>query len=198
MVRRTIHCSVHVSPAWCLPDCTHTRPELERASLISSCIGFVPVHLALNTSKPWACSMNVSVATCHWLPHADTFFCVVDLHAITMPHDPKALRESSHATAAAYIAAGVDPSKSSIFMQSHVAGHSELTWLLGCYTPIGWLERMIQFKVRTLLLRRGGFCITGARQKNLPACHSKHGCHSSGPSAVCPACVGAQTAQTAD
>ena len=79
--------------------------------------------------------------------YADTFFCVVDLHAITVPHEPKDLREASHATAAAYIAAGVDPSKSSIFMQSHVAGHSELTWLLGCYTPIGWLERMIQFKV---------------------------------------------------
>ena len=80
---------------------------------------------------------------------ADTFFCVVDLHAITMPHDPKALREASHATAAAYIASGIDPDKSSIFMQSHVPGHSELTWLLGCYTPLGWLERMIQFKART-------------------------------------------------
>lgn len=80
---------------------------------------------------------------------ADTFFCVVDLHAITMPHDPKALREASHATAAAYIASGISPDKSSIFMQSHVPGHSELTWLLGCYTPLGWLERMIQFKART-------------------------------------------------
>lgn len=82
---------------------------------------------------------------------ADTFFCVVDLHAITMPHDPKALRAASHATAAAYLAAGVDSIKSSIFMQSHVSGHSELTWLLGCYTPIGWLERMIQYKVRVEL-----------------------------------------------
>ena len=78
---------------------------------------------------------------------ADTFFCVVDLHAITMPHDPKALRQASHSTAAAYLAAGVDTSKSSIFMQSHVPGHSELAWLLGCYTPIGWLQKMIQFKV---------------------------------------------------
>ena len=66
-----------------------------------------------------------------------------------MPHEPKALREASHATAAAYIASGIDPDKSSIFMQSHVPGHSELTWLLGCYTPLGWLERMIQFKARS-------------------------------------------------
>lgn len=79
---------------------------------------------------------------------ADTFFCVVDLHAITVPHDAKALRQASHSTAAAYLAAGVDTAKSSIFMQSHVPGHSELAWLLGCYTPIGWLQKMIQFKVR--------------------------------------------------
>jgi hypothetical protein len=82
---------------------------------------------------------------------ADTFFCVVDLHAITVPHDALALRHASHATAAAYMASGIDTSKSSIFMQSHVTGHSELAWLLGCYTPIGWLERMTQFKVCTPL-----------------------------------------------
>ena len=64
-----------------------------------------------------------------------------------MPHDAKELRQASHTTAAAYLAAGIDPKQSSIFMQSHVPGHSELTWLLGCYTPIGWLERMVQFKV---------------------------------------------------
>ncbi|KAL3903215.1 MAG: hypothetical protein SGILL_010528, partial [Bacillariaceae sp.] len=76
----------------------------------------------------------------------ENFFCVVDLHAITMPHDPKELRESTLSSAALYIAAGIDPAKSSIFVQSHVSAHSELTWLLSCITPMNWLERMIQFK----------------------------------------------------
>ncbi|KAL3930682.1 MAG: hypothetical protein SGARI_004412 [Bacillariaceae sp.] len=78
----------------------------------------------------------------------ENFFCVVDLHAITMPHDPKDLRESTLSSAALYIAAGecIDPAKSSIFVQSHVSAHSELTWLLNCITPMNWLERMIQFK----------------------------------------------------
>lgn len=73
----------------------------------------------------------------------------MDLHAITVPHDAKELRAASHSTAAGYIAAGIDPQKSRIFMQSHVPGHSELQWLLGCYTPLGWLERMIQFKEKS-------------------------------------------------
>lgn len=90
--------------------------------------------------------MPFSDAFRHVSPCADTFFCVVDLHAVTLPHDPKTLREASHSTAASYIASGVDTNKSSIFMQSHVPGHSELMWLLGCYTPLGWLERMVQFK----------------------------------------------------
>eukprot|EP00549_Striatella_unipunctata_P011391 CAMPEP_0118693854 /NCGR_PEP_ID=MMETSP0800-20121206/12160_1 /TAXON_ID=210618 ORGANISM="Striatella unipunctata, Strain CCMP2910" /NCGR_SAMPLE_ID=MMETSP0800 /ASSEMBLY_ACC=CAM_ASM_000638 /LENGTH=439 /DNA_ID=CAMNT_0006592177 /DNA_START=80 /DNA_END=1399 /DNA_ORIENTATION=- len=76
----------------------------------------------------------------------ENFFCVVDLHAITMPHDPVALRESTLASAALYIAAGIDPDKSKIFVQSHVAAHSELSWLLNCVTPMNWLERMIQYK----------------------------------------------------
>ncbi|KAG7354990.1 tryptophanyl-tRNA synthetase [Nitzschia inconspicua] len=76
----------------------------------------------------------------------EKFFCVVDLHAITMPHDPKELRESTLSSAALYIAAGIDPAKSNIFVQSHVPAHSELTWLLNCITPLNWLERMIQFK----------------------------------------------------
>lgn len=64
-----------------------------------------------------------------------------------MPHDPKALRQASHSTIASYLAAGIDPDKSSLFIQSHVPQHAELAWLLGCYTPLGWLERMTQFKV---------------------------------------------------
>lgn len=76
----------------------------------------------------------------------ENFFCVVDLHAITMPHDPKELGENSLAVSALYIAAGIDPTKSSIFIQSHVPAHSELAWLLNCATPMNWLERMIQYK----------------------------------------------------
>ncbi len=76
----------------------------------------------------------------------DTFFCVVDLHAITVPHDPAQLAESTRRTAALYLASGIDPARSCVFVQSHVSAHSELTWLLNCVTPLNWLERMIQFK----------------------------------------------------
>ena len=76
----------------------------------------------------------------------DTFFCVVDLHAITVPHDPSRLAEDTLSTAALYLACGIDPSQSTVFVQSHVPAHSELCWLLNCVTPLNWLERMIQFK----------------------------------------------------
>jgi len=76
----------------------------------------------------------------------ENYFCVVDLHAITMPHDPKDLEESTLSSAALYLAAGIDPEKSKVFIQSHVPAHSELSWLLNCATPMNWLERMIQFK----------------------------------------------------
>lgn len=76
----------------------------------------------------------------------ENFFCVVDLHAITVPQDPGELEESTLASAALYIAAGIDPTKSKVFVQSHVSAHAELAWLLNCATPMNWLERMIQFK----------------------------------------------------
>jgi tryptophanyl-tRNA synthetase len=108
--------------------------------------------------------------------HADTFFCVVDLHAITVPHDPADLRSSTRTMAATYLAAGIDPKRvrgmqgfkqapthshshilptlpllpqSTVFVQSHVSAHAELQWLLNCVTPIGWLNRMIQFKEKS-------------------------------------------------
>ncbi|EED93772.1 predicted protein [Thalassiosira pseudonana CCMP1335] len=74
------------------------------------------------------------------------FFCVVDMHAITVPQDPGELEESTLTSAALYIAAGIDPTKSKVFVQSHVSAHAELAWLLNCATPMNWLERMIQFK----------------------------------------------------
>ena len=76
----------------------------------------------------------------------ECLFCIVDLHAITVPQDPAALRSSIRQTAAAYIASGIDPKQSIIFQQSAVSGHSELGWLLSCLTPLGWLNRMTQFK----------------------------------------------------
>ncbi len=80
----------------------------------------------------------------------DTFFCVVDLHAITVPHDPAVLAEHTLTTAALYLACGIDPTRSTVFVQSHVSAHSELCWLLNCLTPLNWLERMIQFKEKAL------------------------------------------------
>jgi tryptophanyl-tRNA synthetase len=76
----------------------------------------------------------------------DCIFCIVDLHALTQPQDPVQLRNSTREVTAAYIAAGIDPERCLIFNQSAVAVHSELAWLLSCYTPLGWLNRMTQFK----------------------------------------------------
>lgn len=76
----------------------------------------------------------------------EALFCIVDLHAITVYQDPDELRAATRKTAAAYIACGVDPDKSAIFVQSAVPAHSELAWLLSCHTPLGWLNRMTQFK----------------------------------------------------
>ena len=80
----------------------------------------------------------------------DTFFCVVDLHAVTVPHDPQRLANDTLTTAALYLACGLDPERSTVFVQSQVAAHSELCWLLNCITPLNWLERMIQFKEKAL------------------------------------------------
>ncbi|GAV14538.1 tryptophan--tRNA ligase [Paenibacillus sp. NAIST15-1] len=76
----------------------------------------------------------------------ECFFMVVDLHAITVPQDPEKLREQTESVAALYIAAGLDPSKSNIFLQSHVHQHAELGWLMTTLTYMGELERMTQFK----------------------------------------------------
>ena len=76
----------------------------------------------------------------------ECIFCIVDLHALTVPQDPAELRASTREVTAAYIAAGIDPERCIIFNQSAVSAHSELAWLLGCITPLGWLNRMTQFK----------------------------------------------------
>lgn len=76
----------------------------------------------------------------------ECIFCVVDLHAITVPQDPKELQKNILSVAAMYIACGVDPNKSTIFVQSHRPEHSELAVILNCFTSLGELQRMTQFK----------------------------------------------------
>ena len=76
----------------------------------------------------------------------DAFFCVVDLHAITIAQDPEALRRRTLVTAAQYLALGIDPARSAVFVQSHVPAHTQLAWVLGCFTGFGQASRMTQFK----------------------------------------------------
>ena len=81
--------------------------------------------------------------------NSDCIYCIVDLHSITVPQDPKKLRESIRNVAALYLAVGVDPKKSTVFVQSDVPGHSELSWILTCCSYTGELSRMTQFKQKS-------------------------------------------------
>jgi tryptophanyl-tRNA synthetase len=76
----------------------------------------------------------------------ENLFCMVDLHALTTISDSKDLADHTRTVAAAYIASGIDPKRSSVFVQSHVPAHTELAWIFSCLTPMGWLNRMTQFK----------------------------------------------------
>ncbi len=76
----------------------------------------------------------------------ECIYCVVDLHAITVPQDPRTLADRTREAAAAYIASGVDPDRSILFNQSRVSAHAELAWICECVARIGWLNRMTQFK----------------------------------------------------
>ncbi len=93
---------------------------------------------------------NYLGAICNWVEmqhqSQQNLFCIVDLHALTTLQQTENLALNTRTVAAAYIAAGIDPKKSAIFAQSHVPNHSELGWILGCFTPLGWLNRMTQFK----------------------------------------------------
>jgi len=84
-----------------------------------------------------------------WVDHqydAENYFMIADLHAITVPQNPEEMRHATYELAAAYIAAGLDVKKNAFFVQSHVAAHAELGWILTCQSPMGWLKRMTQFK----------------------------------------------------
>ena len=92
---------------------------------------------------------NLLGALRHWVndqDHADTVFCVVDLHALTVPQDPTELRGRTLELAQLLLAIGIDPDRSTLFVQSHVPEHTELSWLLECTASFGELRRMTQFK----------------------------------------------------
>ncbi len=150
MVRKRRHASVPVDPVTLcrrIPSrANNVRDEVLHAS---------PVHRRLCPEQASLPADLVSASTdrLHFvpllLPAADTYFTIVDLHAITMPHEPRELLEATRRTAALYLAAGIDPDRASVFVQSHVPAHSELAWLLQCYTPVGWLRKLIQFKEKS-------------------------------------------------
>ncbi|MFH1570427.1 MAG: tryptophan--tRNA ligase [Gemmatimonadota bacterium] len=88
----------------------------------------------------------------HWVADQDRYdnvFCAVDQHAITVDYDPAELKANLRQMVGILLAAGIDPERSVLFVQSHVPEHTELTWLLICSTPIGWLQRMTQFKEKS-------------------------------------------------
>ena len=76
----------------------------------------------------------------------DKIFSIVDLHAITLPADPKELHTNTRKLAALYLACGLDTRYCKLFVQSHVREHAEMSWIMSCFTPMGWLNRMTQFK----------------------------------------------------
>ncbi len=79
----------------------------------------------------------------------DSIFCIVDLHAITVPQDSGTLKSKIRELAGLLFAAGIDPKISTVFIQSHISAHAELTWILNCFIPIGWMKRMTQFKEKS-------------------------------------------------
>jgi len=95
---------------------------------------------------------NLIGAIRHWVAgqdDTDSFFCIVDLHAITVQQEPLVLRAKTREVAGLLLAAGLDPKRCTLFVQSHVTAHAELAWVLNCFTPYGWLGRMTQFKEKS-------------------------------------------------
>jgi tryptophanyl-tRNA synthetase len=76
------------------------------------------------------------------------FICIVDLHAITVPQNPADLRRQTRELAALLLACGIDPQQTTLFVQSHVRAHAECSWVFSCITPLGWLERMTQYRAK--------------------------------------------------
>ncbi len=109
-------------------------------------------HVVFSGAQPTSDSLhlgNALGAVNQWVSmqdEYDAYFCVVDLHAITVAQDPAVLRNRTLVTAAQYLALGIDPARATVFVQSHVPAHAELAWALGCFTGFGQASRMTQFK----------------------------------------------------
>jgi tryptophanyl-tRNA synthetase len=88
----------------------------------------------------------------HWVTaqiEFENIFSIVDLHAITIPQNPQVLKTKIREASALLFAAGIDPKQSAVFVQSHVTAHAEMAWILNCFTPMGWMYRMTQFKEKS-------------------------------------------------
>lgn len=99
---------------------------------------------------------NYLAAIKRWValqPEFDNIFCIVDLHAITVPQDPEILKAKIREVTGLLFAAGIDPKLSTVFVQSHIGAHAELTWILNCFIPMGWMQRMTQFKEKAQELK---------------------------------------------
>jgi tryptophanyl-tRNA synthetase len=95
---------------------------------------------------------NYLAAIKHWVSSQsefDSIFCIVDLHAITVQQDPETLKAKTREVTGLLFAAGIDPEISTVFVQSHVSAHAELAWILNCLVPMGWMQRMTQFKEKS-------------------------------------------------
>ncbi len=95
---------------------------------------------------------NYLAAIRHWVASQEDFdniFCIVDLHAITVPQDPPTLKAKIRELSCLLFAAGIDPTLSVVFIQSHISAHAELAWIVNCLTPMGWMHRMTQFKEKS-------------------------------------------------
>ena len=116
--------------------CTANTPSKKRVFSGIQPSGDMQLGNYLGAVKGWAARQAEKV----------NFFCIVDLHSLTVPQDPENLRFQTRSLAAMLLAAGIDPDKSTLFIQSHVKAHAEGCWLLNCITPLGWLHRMTQYK----------------------------------------------------
>ena len=95
---------------------------------------------------------NYLAAIKHWVSSQsefDSIFCIVDLHAITVQQNPEILKAKTREVTGLLFAAGIDPEISTVFVQSHVSAHAELAWILNCLVPMGWMQRMTQFKEKS-------------------------------------------------
>lgn len=118
-------------------------PELQNKKLVFSGIqpsGNIHIGNYLGAVKNWVAQQE----------EYDNIFCIVNLHAITVLQDRKILKKKTFELAGLLLAAGIDPERSSLFVQSDVPAHSELAWILNCYIPMGWMQRMTQFKEKSV------------------------------------------------